>query len=38
MKSARRWLVPGLCVVFAIGYAVGFLMHNQPLWPRSAPG
>jgi hypothetical protein len=27
----RRWLVPGLCVVFAIGYAAVFLAHHRPL-------
>lgn len=27
----RRWLVPGLCLVFAIAYAVVFLIHDRPL-------
>jgi drug/metabolite transporter (DMT)-like permease len=31
MKSARRWLVPGLCVVFAAAYAAVFLAHDRPL-------
>ena len=30
-RSARRWLVPGLCVVFAAGYAAVFLAHHRPL-------
>jgi hypothetical protein len=29
--DARRWLVPGLCAVFAIGYAAVFLAHHRPL-------
>lgn len=29
--ETRRWLVPGLCVVFAIGYAAVFLAHDRPL-------
>jgi hypothetical protein len=31
MRSKRRWLVPGLCVVFAAGYAAVFLAHDRPL-------
>ena len=31
MRSARRWLVPGLCVVFAAGYAAVFLANDRPL-------
>jgi amino acid permease len=31
MKSTRRWLVPGLCVLLAIAYTVVFLMHDQPM-------
>jgi Na+/melibiose symporter-like transporter len=31
MGSKRRWLVPGLCVVFAIAYAAVFLAHGRPL-------
>ena len=30
MKNARRWLVPALCVVFAIAYAAVFLAHHRP--------
>ena len=30
-RRARRWLVPGLCVVFAAGYAVVFLANDRPL-------
>jgi hypothetical protein len=29
--GARRRLVPGLCVLFAIGYAAVFLAHHKPL-------
>ncbi len=30
MSRTRRWVVPGLCVVFAIGYAAVFLANDQP--------
>jgi hypothetical protein len=30
-RRTRRWMVPGLCVVFAIGYAAVFLAHHRPL-------
>jgi uncharacterized membrane protein len=30
-RNARRRRVPGLCVVFAAGYAVVFLVHHRPL-------
>jgi hypothetical protein len=30
-RRARRWLVPGLCVVFAAGYAAVFLANDRPL-------
>ena len=30
-RNARRWLVPGLCVVFAAGYAAVFLANDRPL-------
>ena len=31
MKNARRWLVPGLCVFFAIAYAAVFLYRHNPV-------
>jgi hypothetical protein len=31
MRGARRWVVPGLCVVFAAGYAAVFLANDRPL-------
>jgi hypothetical protein len=30
-RNTRRWLVPGLCVVFAAGYAAVFLINHRPL-------
>jgi drug/metabolite transporter (DMT)-like permease len=30
-RRLRRWLVPGLCVVFAAAYAVVFLARHRPL-------
>jgi tryptophan-rich sensory protein len=30
-RNARRWLVPGLCVVLAAGYAAVFLASDRPL-------
>ena len=30
-RNARRWLVPGLCVVSAAGYAAVFLANDRPL-------
>jgi uncharacterized membrane protein len=30
-RRHRRWLVPGLCVVFAAAYAIVFLAHHRPL-------
>jgi tryptophan-rich sensory protein len=30
-SGGRRWVVPGLCVLFAIAYAAVFLAHHQPL-------
>jgi hypothetical protein len=37
-RSARRWLVPGLCVVFAAGYAAVFLAHHRPLLAVTGAG
>jgi hypothetical protein len=31
MHRNRRWVVPALCVVFAIGYAAVFLANDEPL-------
>ena len=30
-RGARRWVVPGLCVLFAAGYAAVFLAGDRPL-------
>jgi hypothetical protein len=38
MKDNRRWLVPGLCVVFAIAYAAVFLAHHKPALAAAGAG
>jgi hypothetical protein len=38
MRSARRWLVPGLCVLTALGYATVFLAHHKPLLAVTGAG
>ncbi len=37
-RNARRWLVPCLCVLFAIGYAAVFLAHHRPLLAAAGAG
>ena len=34
----RRWAVPGLCVLFAIGYAAVFLANGKPLAAAAGAG
>ena len=38
MKNNRRWMVPGLCVVFAIAYAAVFLAHHRPALAAAGAG